>query len=117
MKGTNAYYIQYYLPTGADRECNCQLAKESVARNGGKLEVLDSKVGKYFSVPLLHDGVQFRFADSLLVTIAPNGNVLSIFKNVSRAHLLMGLGLDGAITGIFGSLSYRLNQIISWILN
>ncbi|MCX6104816.1 MAG: hypothetical protein NTY08_03180 [Proteobacteria bacterium] len=112
---TSNKFISYYFPRSADTECDCTRVKESVASRGGRLEIMDSKISKYFGVPLIHDGVGYQHADSLLITVSATGKVISIHRGISTAHLVLGLATPGWIGRGSDTMVYGWNKAVAKI--
>lgn len=112
-KNISSGSLYYYLPQSTEKDCECSHAERAVKNAGNKMEIIDSKISKYFGVPTVHNGVTFQLADSLLIVVNKNGQIQSIYRNVNQIHLIMGIGTEGPLVNILETLVYRRNQAIS----
>jgi hypothetical protein len=113
VHGQSPEFTVYFFPAYVDLPCLCSEARTTIEAMGGRFEELDSKIAKVFGLPLLHDGVSYKLADSLLITLDQYGIVKSIHRNVSEGDI------PRIVRGVFGEseywsgvLKYRLTQMV-----
>jgi hypothetical protein len=73
-------------------EGDCLAEAAEVVRQGGHLFAhVDSKIADEFGVPPIHDGVGYRFADSLIVVTDDRAKIVAIFRNANRSDIDIAL--------------------------
>lgn len=112
---SSAEFYAFYFAKSFEAVCDCSAAKRAVARRGGRLEVIDSKIAPFFDIPHIHNGVHFQLADSVLITVADTGKVLAIHRGINSMHLVLGIGMPDRLGRSADAVKYGWNKIIAGV--
>jgi hypothetical protein len=66
---------------------------QEIVKNGGYFESVDLKMAKIFGIPIVHDGVVYQLADSLMVVVDESGVIKAIYRNAATTDLRLGMAI------------------------
>ena len=110
-KESSAQFYAFYFAKSIAPRCDCSLAKKAVAWRGGSLFVIDDKIAPFFAIPYVHNGVEYQLVDSVLINVSNEGRVISIHRDISPVHFVLGFGMPDRFGRSVDTVRYGLNKI------
>lgn len=110
-KEASAQFYSFYFRKHIQPFSNYSIAEKAVASRGGRLFVIDDKIAPFFDIPYVHNGVEYQLVDSLLITVADDGKVLSIHRSFRIPHFILGFGMPDRFGRGVDKVRYAVNKI------